>query len=81
MATFPEVRELLERYYWQRLTQKLERRAEHLIHELRARLRQMQWMHTRMLTLEEAYLYIIELTRRVRRLEETVVEFPAERTP
>lgn len=52
MATFREVRELLERYYCRRLTQKPERRTEHLMHELRARLRQMEWMHSRMLALE-----------------------------
>src|SRR5881394_3933331 len=52
MSSFREVRELLERYYCRRLERNAERRAEHLLHEVRGRLRQMEWAHGRMLALE-----------------------------
>jgi hypothetical protein len=52
MPSFRKVRELLERYYCWLLTESPERRAEHFLLEIRARLRQMEWAHSRMLTLE-----------------------------
>lgn len=52
MTAFRNVRELLERYYCWRLAHNPEKRAEHLLHEVRARLRQMEWAHGRMLEIE-----------------------------
>ncbi len=42
----------MEQYYCKLLAQTPERRAEHLLHEVRARLRQMEWAHDRMLAIE-----------------------------
>jgi hypothetical protein len=49
---FERSRELLEQYYCRVLTQGMSRRAEHLLHELRGRLRAVQWLHTRLLELD-----------------------------
>ena len=51
-ATFSDVRLLLERYYAALLTAGANDRAEHLLHEVRGRLRQLQWTRGRLLTLE-----------------------------
>lgn len=52
MSSFGEVRELLEHYYCVRLSTGMSRLAEHLLQEVRGRLRQMQWAHQRMLQIE-----------------------------
>jgi hypothetical protein len=51
-ASFEQVRLLVERYYCDLLVRGTSTRAEHLLQEVRARLRQLQWIHSRLLQLE-----------------------------
>lgn len=50
---FEESRLLLEKYYCRMLTQGITKRGEHLLQEVRARLRALAWLHRRLLELDQ----------------------------
>jgi hypothetical protein len=49
---FEHCRLLLEQYYCALLTKGMSRRAEHILHEVRGRLRSLQWLHARLIQLD-----------------------------
>lgn len=49
---FEQSRILLEQYYCLMLTKGMSRRAEHMLHEVRGRLRALQWLHHRLVDLD-----------------------------
>lgn len=51
-TTFATVRHQIEAYYTTRLAHRLTPRGENLLHELRGRLRRLEWIHARLLDLE-----------------------------
>jgi hypothetical protein len=55
-ASFSSVRLQIEAYYAARLVQHMTPRGEHLLHELRGRLRRLEWIHSRLLDLEATLL-------------------------
>ncbi len=52
-SMFERSRILLEQYYGALLNKGMSLRAKHLIHELRARLRTLQWLHSRLVDLDK----------------------------
>ena len=49
---FERSRVLLEEYYWLRLSEGISKPAEHMLHEVRVRLRTLQWLHARLVDLD-----------------------------
>ena len=49
---FEESRKLIEKYYCLALENGIQLRGEHLLHEIRSRLREIQWLYDRLVTLD-----------------------------